>query len=156
MINPSLNTPNNCGDYIVGGVTNSADTNANAVLVFNGKVVVAREGDPVDLNGNGLDDDSTFISVFNNDDSVLTDGRVYYFNADLRDGAGVSLGQAFLRMPVGVCRADFDASGFVDTDDFDAYVQAFEAGGCNADFDGTGFVDTDDFDAFVVAFELGC
>jgi outer membrane protein assembly factor BamB len=54
------------------------------------------------------------------------------------------------------CPADFDGSGFVDTDDFDAFVAAFEAGTDDADFDGSGFVDTDDFDAFVGAFEGGC
>lgn len=54
------------------------------------------------------------------------------------------------------CGADFDQSGFVDTDDFDAFVRAFEAGTDNADFDLSGFVDTDDFDAFVHAFEAGC
>ncbi len=54
------------------------------------------------------------------------------------------------------CPADFDKSGFVDTDDFDAFVHAFEAGTDDADFDGSGFVDTDDFDAFVHAFEAGC
>ncbi|HLO40376.1 MAG TPA: GC-type dockerin domain-anchored protein, partial [Phycisphaerales bacterium] len=54
------------------------------------------------------------------------------------------------------CPADFDGTGFVDTDDFDAFVQAFEGGLDAADFDGTGFVDTDDFDAFVQAFESGC
>lgn len=54
------------------------------------------------------------------------------------------------------CPADFDGSGFLDTDDFDAFVAAFEAGEDDADFDGSGFVDTDDFDAFVVAFIEGC
>jgi hypothetical protein len=54
------------------------------------------------------------------------------------------------------CLADFDASGFVDTDDFDAFVGAFEQGLETADADGTGFVDTDDFDTFVRAFEAGC
>ncbi len=54
------------------------------------------------------------------------------------------------------CPADFDGTGFVDTDDFDAFVQAFEAGTQDADFDLSGFVDTDDFDAFVRAFEAGC
>lgn len=54
------------------------------------------------------------------------------------------------------CPADFDGSGFVDTDDFDAFIHAFEAGTDDADFDNSGFVDTDDFDAFVHAFELGC
>ncbi|MBL8963749.1 MAG: hypothetical protein KF787_06920 [Phycisphaeraceae bacterium] len=51
--------------------------------------------------------------------------------------------------------ADFDRSGFVDTDDFDAFVRAFEAGDAEADIDGSCFVDTDDFDAFVRAFEAG-
>ncbi|GMV25823.1 MAG: hypothetical protein AMXMBFR58_18540 [Phycisphaerae bacterium] len=54
------------------------------------------------------------------------------------------------------CGADFDGTGFVDTDDFTAFVTAFEAGTDDADFDGTGFVDTDDFTAFVIAFESGC
>ncbi|MCC6428532.1 MAG: hypothetical protein IT435_17150 [Phycisphaerales bacterium] len=55
-----------------------------------------------------------------------------------------------------LCQADFDDSGFVDLDDFSAFVVAFELGDQSADFDGSGFVDTDDFDTFVYAFELGC
>lgn len=54
------------------------------------------------------------------------------------------------------CVSDFDASGFVDTDDYDDFVRAFEAGDFTADVDGSGFVDTDDFDFFVRAFEDGC
>lgn len=57
---------------------------------------------------------------------------------------------------VTICPADFDCSGFVDTDDYDAFVHAFEDGTDNADVDGSGFVDTDDFDFFVHAFEAGC
>lgn len=56
----------------------------------------------------------------------------------------------------GGCPSDFDHSGFVDTEDFDAFVRAFEAGNLSCDVDGSGFVDTDDFDAFVHAFEAGC
>lgn len=55
-----------------------------------------------------------------------------------------------------LCAADFDGSGFVDTDDFTAFVLAFEAGTDDADFDRSGFVDTDDYDAFVHSFEAGC
>jgi len=57
---------------------------------------------------------------------------------------------------IGLCTADFDESGFVDTDDFDAFVAAFEAGDDSADIDCSGFVDTDDFDTFVRRFEDGC
>lgn len=54
------------------------------------------------------------------------------------------------------CRADFDGTGFVDTEDYTAFVLAFEMGEESADFDMTGFVDVDDFGAFVAAFENGC
>lgn len=54
------------------------------------------------------------------------------------------------------CPADFDHSGFVDRDDFDAFVHVFEEGEPEADFDRSGFVDLVDFDLFVLAFEAGC
>ncbi|HLO41910.1 MAG TPA: EF-hand domain-containing protein [Phycisphaerales bacterium] len=54
------------------------------------------------------------------------------------------------------CPADFDGSGFVDTEDYDAFVQQFELGENTADFDCSGFVDIEDFTAFVQAFERGC
>ncbi len=57
---------------------------------------------------------------------------------------------------VNKCPADFDRSGFVDVEDYSAFVQAFEAGTDNADFDASGFVDIEDFNTFVAAFELGC
>ncbi len=62
-----------------------------------------------------------------------------------------------VRFRVGsACASDFDGSGFVDTDDYDAFVLSFIAGEPCADIDHSGFVDTDDFDVFVRAFELGC
>ena len=54
------------------------------------------------------------------------------------------------------CGADFDGSGFVDFDDFNSFVAAFETGDISADFDHSGFVDFDDFNSFVAAFEAGC
>lgn len=57
---------------------------------------------------------------------------------------------------VSACPADFNASGFVDRDDFDDFALAFQAGDASADVDASGSVDTDDFDAFVGAFEEGC
>ncbi len=62
----------------------------------------------------------------------------------------------FLNKLPAPCASDFDGSGFVDTDDFDQFVLAFEAGSPLADFDVSGFVDTDDYDQFVTAFEAGC
>jgi hypothetical protein len=54
------------------------------------------------------------------------------------------------------CPADFNADGFLDFTDFDAFVAAFEAGDAGADFNADGFLDFTDFDAFVAAFEAGC
>jgi hypothetical protein len=54
------------------------------------------------------------------------------------------------------CDADFDSSGFLDVEDYSAFVSAFESGLESADFDGSGFVDIEDFSAFVAAFEVGC
>jgi uncharacterized protein (TIGR03382 family) len=87
---------NNNGDYVIGGTTSNPDVEADAVLVLNGTTVLLRQGDAVDLDGNGLFDDDAFIDVFNNDDGFLTDDGFLYFTADLYNGAGVSLGQAFM------------------------------------------------------------
>ncbi|HLO40390.1 MAG TPA: S8 family serine peptidase [Phycisphaerales bacterium] len=54
------------------------------------------------------------------------------------------------------CLADFDGSGFVDVEDYAAFIAAFEAGDMSADIDGSGFVDIEDFSDFVPLFEAGC
>lgn len=89
--------PDRLGHYVIGGTTNSPDTQANAVLTLDGRIVISREGDGVDLDGNGTAD-SAFISTYNNDDCFLTDDGRFYFTADLRNGVGVSIGQALLRL----------------------------------------------------------
>ncbi len=55
-----------------------------------------------------------------------------------------------------VCPADIDGNGFVNGDDYDAFMAAFVAGSSDADFDANGFVNGDDFDFFAAAFESGC
>ncbi|XVJ59262.1 MAG: hypothetical protein HEQ23_07615 [Tepidisphaera sp.] len=58
---------------------------------------------------------------------------------------------------VNSCPADFNADGFLDFFDYDAFVTAFETGeGPSADFNGDDFVDFFDYDAYVAAFEAGC
>jgi len=51
---------------------------------------------------------------------------------------------------------DFNADGFIDINDFDTFVSAFESGQDAADVNGDGFLDFTDFDTFVQAFEQGC
>ncbi len=157
-----INAVNSCGDIVIGGVTNAVDVNANAVLMLNGKIEVLREGDPIDVDGNGVADDNANLSVFNNDDSFLTDDRRYFFFADLRDDAGVALGaQAFMVVQLPP-RADVNCDGTVDFFDIDPFLLAlFDAAGydaafpdCdrnNADVNKDGSVDFFDIDAFLDA-----
>lgn len=102
-------TANDVGDYVYGGVTSNPDLDRNAVLVWSDGVtsnVILREGDPVDLDGNGLLDDNVFLSVFNNDDMFLTNDGWLYFFADLRNTPSApvppatNFGQAFMRIQV--------------------------------------------------------
>jgi hypothetical protein len=81
--------------------------------------------------------------------------RRFYGYAWAENVGWVNLNNATEYVAAG-CRSDFDGTGFVDTDDFTAFVLAFEQGDERCDIDGTGFVDTDDFTAFVLSFEFGC
>jgi hypothetical protein len=166
-----LNAINDNGDIVVGGVTNAADVAANAVLVLNGERVIAREGDGVDLDGNGQADEDLFISVFNNDDCFLTADRKFYFQVDLRNGAGVSAGQALLvkdlnAAPPVVC-SDIDVNNdgsLFDPVDIDAFLSVFSEGPCvpetntcdSIDFNNDGSLfDPCDIDSFLLVFSEG-
>lgn len=149
-----INVVNDNGDYVVGGTTDEPDVNKDAVLVVNGKWVLARQGDPVDIDGNGLADDDAFINIFNNDDSFLTADRLYYFMAELRSGGGTNLGQAFLVMKA-VIPGDANYDDRVDLDDYFDLADAFRTGpndpawNPRCDFDGSEFIDLDDY--FILA-----
>jgi hypothetical protein len=91
------------GNAVFGAVTDNVDINLNGVLLaFDGTTttVVARESDPIDLDGNGLFDDDVFLSVFNNDDAFLTADGWYYFTSDIKNSIGTDLGQIFARVQV--------------------------------------------------------
>ncbi len=111
------------GNYVIGGVTDAADTFANGVLVYNNTSVVCREGDPVDLDGNGLFDDGHFINTFGNDDLILNDNGELYFVATLRtsNATTTSVAQAYFRIdlgasgPVVYCTAGTSTNGCVPT-----------------------------------------
>lgn len=94
------NAVNGNGDVLIGGTTNNVDLLRNAVLVFNNSFVVAREGDAVDLNGDGLLNDDAFIDTFGNDDLVLTDDLRAFAVISVRNAAGVATGNAFVTFAV--------------------------------------------------------
>lgn len=83
---------------------------------------------------------------------VSANGRVIVGQGVNPDGCE----QSFLVDLGPECGSDFNGDGFVNGDDFDAYVLAFEGGNALADFDKNGFVNGDDFDAYVLSFEAGC
>jgi hypothetical protein len=90
-----LHVGNSGSDWVIGGVSDGP-TESNGVPVANGTVEVVRENDPLDIDGNGLFDDSPFINTFGNDDAVLTDDRTLYIVVTMRDVTGASIGDAFL------------------------------------------------------------
>ena len=87
---------NRVGDWLLTGTTDNPNADIDSVMVFNGQVV-AREGDPIDVDGNGLFDDNAFLRSFQTDDAHLTDDGVVYFLATLRDVSGTLIGDAFLK-----------------------------------------------------------
>ena len=93
---------NLAGQFAFSGVTNNPDGNINTVfLVDDGtgnRRLIAREGDPVDVDGNGIFDDDRFIAVPQNESAVLTLDSLI-FVASLRNGAGATVDNAIVSIP---------------------------------------------------------
>lgn len=146
---------NNLGDWVLVGNTDNADPAINEVMVYNDsfydiQTVVAREGDPVDLDGNGAFDDDAFIgrgtntlTAFAANDVYITDQKLVYFIANLRDGAGNDLQSnpsfgtpdAFMRRLVDPCPADLVRDGVVDIFDLLQLLSAWGTDGFGAVLD---------------------
>jgi hypothetical protein len=108
------------GHWAIAGRTNSADPAADDVLVIDG-VVVLRENDPVDVNGNGVLDDDAFIGRGNNTlaafdaNDVRLAGGYAWLILELRNAAGQDLHpvpafgtpNAFARIAVGTDSTPF-------------------------------------------------
>ena len=141
---------NTAGDWVLAGRTDNPDTAADEVLVLNGTTIIAREGDPIDLDGNGQFDDDAFIgrgvntnSAFHPDDLWLTADMWIYFFVSLRNAAGEDLGSfgtggdAFLRVQAGgpgcpnpgasgyYCTADLDANCEINISDLAALLSTY-------------------------------
>ena len=155
---------NNLGDYIIGGVTDAGEDHSNAVLVLNGETVIAREHDPIDLDGNGLMDDGVRVNTFGNDDLVLTDDFQAYVTATMRnfDDTSGDIGDAFIRINLcGVARPCGDINGDydVDVDDYLEFAAAFSSTPCDdeykvcADLDDDGLISFLDYQLWLECYE---
>jgi len=89
-----LHVGNSLGDHVVGGQS-GADPAVNDVLVLNGTDVVCRQGDRVDVDGDGLLDDFV-INIFGPDDAHLSDDGTLLFVASLRSTTSWDVGQALI------------------------------------------------------------
>jgi hypothetical protein len=150
----------NSGNFIVGGVTNNANTNINAVVVLNGQTVVLREGDRVDLDGNCLPDDDAFLDVFTEDQCFLANGPTVYFNANIRNGAATVLGKAMMRRCLSTRTGDLDCDGRCNAADTDIFVNILLDGTATcaqrqrADLNGDSHIDGADLAPFTAALML--
>ena len=166
---------NNRGQYVVTGTT-TATAASNSVLVLNGTQVIARAGDPVDLDNNGQFDDGLYIHGFRERCFLGNDGY-FYVGARMKSapdatsslGANVSL----IRIAVPSACNDADVAGLggsttpdgqLTADDVIAFLDAFFVGTLSvADIASLGGGDApdgqltaDDVIGFLGAFFAGC
>jgi hypothetical protein len=134
-------------NWVVAGITDVADGWTNGVVASQNAVVI-REGDPIDLDGNGIADDNAVINTWRDDRMFIgADGYLYaVVSVRSPNTCGTptvqDLGQALIRVPLptaGCNRADITdigdtgagPDGQLTVDDIIAFVNTFSDGtGC--------------------------
>jgi uncharacterized repeat protein (TIGR01451 family) len=143
-------------DVVIGGLTNIADSTRRAVLVWQNAgqaEVVLRTGDPVDLNGNGINDDDAYVNFIRDGRAAIDADRTLLVVVDLRNGnqvctqtSGDIIGQALLRLPlppvsgvvacnpadIAATDASPGADACVDNGDFSLFISSFFGADCTA------------------------
>jgi len=118
---------NNQGDYVIGGRTDNLDRRRNTVAVLNGTTEILREGDPVDLDGNGQFDDNRFVRTFDSDSATLSDDGEFLCIVQTTDNSGTAdsgamTGRALVRLQVAVSPLPPGADLFVSQSVSDAFL----------------------------------
>ncbi|MCC5786658.1 MAG: hypothetical protein JJU33_08160 [Phycisphaerales bacterium] len=140
-------------------ILNTTGPDGDSRVVVLNDTVLARQGDPVDLNGNGQFDNDTFIRAFNTNNLFLGADDFVYAIINIEAGDGSNRGNAFVRMatdPAPTCPADLNGDGVVDADDFFLFLQLFADGDPRADINNDGVIDADDFFEYLNLFAQGC
>ncbi len=100
--------------------------------------------------GQGTDGPVTGLAV------SRAEGReVLWIGGSFLTGGGVPTGPV-ARLAACSCRADWNDSGSVDSQDFFDYLSAFYSGSEKADFDASGVVNSGDFFAYLQVWFAGC
>jgi hypothetical protein len=153
---------NTVGDWVLSGNTDNPDLSKDNVLVLNGSDVILREGDPVDVDGNGVFDDDAYLATFQPNDLFITDTRMLYLLVTLRNSAGTNIGDAFIRkqLPLSAVTGDMNCDGGVGFGDINPFVLALTDPAAysqtyvtcdimNGDINGDGSVGFGDINPFV-------
>ncbi len=138
------------GDFIIGGATDSGDSSADTVVVLNDERLIAREGDPIDLDNNGVFDDNAAIRSFGNDDAIITPDGVVYLVCTMRtgddNGSNTDIGDAIIRIDTSAdgCPCEFSGDpAMVDVQDLLAFLALWFVNDAGADLNGGGVDVTD-------------
>ncbi len=111
---------NDDGDFLIGGLSDSGDPLTEGLIVLNNERIVCREGDPVDVDGNGLFDDDAYMDFFDGDNMVLSnrsEGLIAILTSRIVDGAGVTIGQGIFSIELAgvvgsaVCNGEVNSTG---------------------------------------------
>lgn len=162
---------NEAGDWalacnVVPADGSSADPGADDVIIVNGEIV-AREGDQVDLDGDGTPDDaflgqSTGAGIVSPDDVRFGGPGALFLLGYLVNAAGeeydsgFSVPSALLRLTVPVpCDADLNGDGIPDVFDIILFFDLFGDGDPRADLNGDASLDVFDIILFFDLF-AGC
>ncbi len=159
---------NASGTWLIAGRTDAA-TPTDTVIVHKTEGVILREGDGVDLDGDGEADDNVYVAAVANEGLAIGANGKAYAIVMLRNSTGAFVGSAVVRIatPVesGCDSIDFnnDSSVF-DPVDIDAFLSVYSEGPCipetaacnDIDFNNdTSVFDPVDIDSFLSVYSEG-
>jgi hypothetical protein len=157
--------PTSVGTLLVG-LSDAPSSFIDCVAVIVGGRVLVREGDPIDLNGDGEANDNVFLGDIAPGGAVMSDTLRVFFIAQVRDANVNDLGTALLVFDANQCNdIDFNNDGlFPDTSDIDEFLAVFSGAPCQNDPPGCDsidfnrdelFPDTTDIDTYLRVFAGG-
>lgn len=145
---------NDHGDFVIAGLSNAPSTLQDQVMVYNAQTVIAREGDPVNLDGDPLTNDDRYIRAFQLDRISLSNTGELLVVVQLRSGARQFCGLAdqtddlamlrFQLTPTPPVSRDLAVNGQVDAVDLASALSLLGSGASPADLNRNNVTDRAD------------